>query len=222
MIKKIRLILLVLLTACIGQDIDPSQPDLQIMNAVSQIETESMHQFTYSFSVAFEMEPESISWTSSNPSILAVDQTGLAFSGTQSGTATISATAHMDDFEVTDQVSVEVTEVITEPTDKEGTIATTSSYTLTGDFTLTENGNQLLLDFAANYEADSSLPGLYVYLSNSTTSSANALEIGPVTVFSGEHSYDISGAGLNDYQYVLYFCKPFNVKVGHGEITDAQ
>ena len=28
----------------------------------------------------------------------------------------------------------------------------------------------------------------------------------------------ISGVGLNDYDYLLYWCKPFSVKVGDGEM----
>ena len=47
----------------------------------------------------------------------------------------------------------------------------------------------------------------------------NAFEIGRVATFSGVHSYTIPNKGINDYNYIVYFCKPFNVKVGHGQIN---
>ena len=73
---------------------------------------------------------------------------------------------------------------------------------------------------AAADVADDGLPGLYVYLSNNPNSVSGALEIGPVEVFEGAHDYTISGLDITTYAYVLYFCKPFNVKVGHGDIEE--
>ena len=47
------------------------------------------------------------------------------------------------------------------------------------------------------------------------------LEIGAVEVFKGAHSYILEGdIPLNQYDYLLYYCKPFNVKVGDGPIGD--
>ena len=63
-----------------------------------------------------------------------------------------------------------------------------------------------------------SLPGLYAYLTNNPSTVNNAFEIGRVETFSGAHSYRISGVGLNDYDDLLYWCKPFSVKVGDGEM----
>ena len=42
-----------------------------------------------------------------------------------------------------------------------------------------------------------------------------------VTVFSGAHSYQIVNAGIDitTYDYLLYYCKPFVVKVGDGKIN---
>jgi len=48
---------------------------------------------------------------------------------------------------------------------------------------------------------------------------ADAYEIGPVTVFQGAHFYDLpSTISIFDYSYILYWCKPFEVKVGEGQI----
>lgn len=71
-----------------------------------------------------------------------------------------------------------------------------------------------------NYRASTSLPGLYVYLSNNPNSINGAKEIGRVRIFNGAHNYQISNTGINDYKYILYWCKPFSVKVGHGEINN--
>lgn len=99
-----------------------------------------------------------------------------------------------------------------------GKIKTTSTYELSGDYVLKSEGADLLLSLDDNYEASNALPVLYIYLSNNSASIEDALEIGAVTVFKGAHSYTIPNTGINDYAYILYFCKPFNVKVGEGVI----
>jgi len=75
------------------------------------------------------------------------------------------------------------------------------------------------LDIAGNYEASTALPGLYVYLSNNPNSTSGSYEIGEVTVFNGAHSYTLpSSVDISDYKYILYWFKPFNVKVGDSTI----
>jgi hypothetical protein len=104
------------------------------------------------------------------------------------------------------------------PMDRGGSIRTTSSYLLEGDFTITAPTGNLQIDIAENYRASTALPGLYLYLSNNPNSTAGALEIGRVEVFSGAHGYTVPNVGIDEYAYLLYYCKPFNVKVGDGEI----
>jgi hypothetical protein len=104
--------------------------------------------------------------------------------------------------------------------DLSGIITSSSSYELGGSFVLkkTAAGNTEL-SFGSDYVASTALPGLYVYLTNNRNSIASAYEIGRVEVFKGEHKYDLgTSVGLTDYRFVLYYCKPFNVKVGDGEI----
>ena len=86
--------------------------------------------------------------------------------------------------------------------------------------TLTEDGDDLLLQIGEDYEASSSLPGLYLYLTNNINSTANAFEIGMVDTFAGAHTYRIEDIGVNDYDHVLYYCKPFRVKVGDGSFDN--
>lgn len=110
--------------------------------------------------------------------------------------------------------------VVTAPQSYQGSIRTTSSYKLTGSYEYGLNdAGQLVLDIAGNYEASTALPGLYVYLSNNPNSTSGSYEIGEVTVFNGAHSYTLpSSVDISDYKYILYWCKPFNVKVGDSTI----
>jgi hypothetical protein len=106
-----------------------------------------------------------------------------------------------------------------EPVKFEGTITSTSSYLLKGSYTLEPlDAGGVKLSLGEDYEADTSLPGLYIYLGNNPNSTADAFEIGPVTTFDGAHFYDLPTIGIYDYNYVLYWCKPFGVKVGEGQI----
>ena len=102
----------------------------------------------------------------------------------------------------------------------EGKVETTTFYTLEGNFIFREDGDKILLEFGPDYIADDNLPGFYVYLSNNINSIAGAFEIGEVTTFRGAHSYEIEGVGFNDYKNIVYFCKPFNIKVGDGAIQE--
>ena len=110
--------------------------------------------------------------------------------------------------------------VVTVPQSYQGTIRTTSSYELTGSYEYGLNdAGQLVLDITGNYEASTALPGLYVYLSNNHNSTSGSYEIAEVTVFNGAHSYTLpSSIDISDYKYILYWCKPFNVKVGDSTI----
>lgn len=215
---------LFLLTACIGDDIvdDYVQPQIRIQNPVSSIEEGTSYQFTHRFvNNVGQEEQVSPTWSSADPDILSIDANGLAMAMVEGNTSiTLS---YEDEFgetaSATEAVEVGASTVVVEPTLRSGTVATTSSYELTGAFELSELPNgSLKLSFGDDYVADDGLPGLYVYLSNNPNSKSGALEIGRVDVFRGAHEYVITGAQLNEYAYVLYFCKPFNVKVGHGDI----
>ena len=111
--------------------------------------------------------------------------------------------------------------IVVAPQFFEGQIRTTSSYALEGNFRLEHNGTQLILSINDSYRASSSLPGLYLYLTNNPNSPEDGYEVGAVSVFSGAHSYTLPASiGLMDYKYLLYWCKPFRVKVGDAQIFD--
>lgn len=220
----------VLMTGCIGDDIveDYVQPQIRITNPISEIEAGTNYQFESSFlnNVGREeaVMPE---WTSSATDLLTIDQNGLA-TAVAEGDVVVTL-SFMDEFGETADRAYDVavgasTVIVEEPMFRTGRVETTTFYDLEGDFTLAElpeeEEGDLKLSFGNDYVADNGLPGLFVYLSNNPNSTSGAFEIGEVSTFSGAHEYIISGVDLAEYRFVLYFCKPFNVKVGDGAIEE--
>lgn len=221
--KKLRFLFPFLLFGCISEDIvlDEVDPIVQFTNPISSLEVNTFYQFEYMFldDVGATIDPISVSWLSSDEALLTVDDNGLV-RGLNNGTVTLSISAILNELAADTSISFDITgdATMTSMTERTGSVQTTSSYVLKGDFALSANDDDLFLAFGADYVADNGLPGLFVYLSNNPNTIAGAHEIGAVTTFSGAHEYDISNVNLFDYNYVLYYCKPFNVKVGHGTI----
>ena len=165
-------------------------------------------------------------WETSDASTLSIDENGRLMA-LEIGQAEIALILEENN-ELMDKITVEAadeTVVVPSGSDgdtKSGTIESTSSYKLEGNFQIANVSGGVEISVAGNYVATEALPGLYVYLSNNPSTVDGALEIGAVTVFSGAHTYTVTENSLNvdTYAYLLYFCKPFNVKVGHGEILD--
>lgn len=222
------LLLSSLLVSCIKDDIiqDRVAEQLRITMMPEIIAAGETFQFVarYTNNVG-KVEEGQVEWSSSDESLLTINQEGLA-TAIKQGMVTISAMVTLDDQEslielipVTIGSSGATTIAEEVSSARLGTIRTTSSYKLEGDFTLEEKDGKLLLSVAENYEASSALPGLYIYLTNNPNTNNGAFEIGPVEIFKGAHTYEIDGVGLNDFDHVLYYCKPFSVKVGDGEIN---
>ena len=210
-----------ILSSCIKDDLvfDEVDPELRIISAVDTIAIDSSYEFRaiYLNNVG-EEAPADIRWQSTAPEIISIDARGLA-TALQPGSATISASFDDATNVLQDEVLVHTGELTTSIVEeRSGTIRTTSFYTLEGAFTLQQNENLLEISIDESYRASSSLPGLYLYLSNNPNSIANALEVAAVEVFSGAHTYSIENVDIDTYSYLLYYCKPFNVKVGDGQI----
>ena len=211
----------ILLTACIKDDIieDFVEPTIRITSFPDTLLLNSEFQFEYVYlnNVGIE-EMVDAEWSSSNPQVVDINQSGLAIAKTL-GSVVIEITYSSPNGSWTDQVLVNVgNTTVAGNTDKGGSIQTTSSYVLEGDFSITANEGSITIEFFEDYKASRALPGLYVYLSNNRNVITNAFEIGKVETFEGGHSYTIDDIGINDYQFLVYFCKPFNVKVGDGVI----
>ncbi len=214
--------LLFFFTGCIGDDIvdDYVPPAVKITNPVDTLAEGSTWQFVAKFTNNIGAEEDlPVQWSSSNLPVLTIDENGLA-TAVSKGPATVTAEATYQGTTVEDSWQVIVDETtIVNPTTRSGEIKTTSSYALKGSFIITTEGNGIKITISDDYMASTALPGLYVYLGNNPNSIANAHEIGLVQVFNGAHSYTVPDVGLNDYSYILYWCKPFNVKVGEGKIN---
>ncbi|MEL7531194.1 MAG: DM13 domain-containing protein [Bacteroidota bacterium] len=212
-----------LLTSCIGNDIleDTVAEEIKITDRVDTLGLNDTYQFLARYTDQIgRVQDASVNWNSSSPTIVSIDANGLA-----TGLSVGEATVYVELNEVgapalQDSVKVKVgTETVEPPAEnRSGLIQTTTFYELTGDFEIEANGDDIIIKIADNYKASSTLPGLYLYLTNNPNSITDAVEVSKVTTFSGEHEYEVADVGLNDYDYLLYYCKPFNVKVGDGEI----
>lgn len=217
-------ILLFCVCSCIGTDYinDRVDPKIFITNPLNSIKEGETYQFNarYINYVGDEIANPNINWKSSNESVIDVSNSGLA-TGVSVGEAIVTAslTTSEENLLISGSNTVKVsTSTTTNPVKFEGTIMSTSSYELRGDFTLEMVNGVLRLSLGQDYKASTSIPGLYVYLGNTPNAISNAYEIGAVTVYEGAHYYDLPDIGLYDYSYILYWCKPFSVKVGDGKI----
>ncbi len=212
---------ILLLNSCIGDDIveDRVDPELRIMNPIDSLQLGSQYTFiaTYFNEVGIE-ESQEIAWTTDDNSIVSVSDNGVAQA---ISLGTTQLTAFTTDGSTSNTFSLGVGEnpIVTEVASKNGTIEPSSFYELDGDFTITQEGDDLKIVFENNYVASSALPGLYVYLTNNPNTIGGATEISEVTVFSGAHEYLVPNQDINGFSHLLYFCKPFNVKVGDGVIN---
>ena len=215
------------LFSCVKTDFinDRVDPKIFVSNPLLELKKNGeAHQFEVNYFnyVGKEIENPNVSWSSSDAAVLAITEDGLA-TGIEFGTAIVTATLTTPEETLTitnkDVVTVS-TATLTESIEFIGTVVTTSNYELGGSYVLETLDNGVLrLSLGDDYVASTSLPGLYIYLGNNPSSIADAYEIGPVTVFQGAHYYDLPASiSIYDYSYILYWCKPFNAKVGESQI----
>ena len=225
--KTILMVVCILpLFSCVKTDLvnDRVDPKIFISNPLLSLENGKNHPFEVNYFnyVGKEIENPNVSWSSSDPAVIAITEDGLA-TGVSLGMATVTATLTTPEESLTisntNMVTVSMS-TVEDPVKFEGMIVTTSNYELGGSYVLETLDNDILrLSLGDDYVASTSLPGLYIYLGNNPNSIADAYEIGPVTVFQGAHFYDLpSTIRIYDYSYILYWCKPFGVKVGEGQI----
>lgn len=214
----------IFIVSCIGDDIifDTVEEQLRLTTMADSIAVGDSFQFEARFTNNVGQVEDRIQWTSSNEDIINIDSDGLA-TALAAGTSSITAAVTLADnsilSETVDVIVGSVTSVSEDVlTSRKGVIRTTSSYVLTGDFTIEQVDDKLVISIADNYETTDALPGLYLYLTNNPNTNNGAFVIGEVKIFEGSHSYEVTGVGLNDFDYLLYYCKPFGVKVGDGEI----
>lgn len=219
--QKISFLFLFLLSGCIGTDIIPDfvEARVQIDQDITSLAVGTTHQFEANFTneVGEAIEGE-ILWKSSNTSVMSIDEnTGLA-TALAEGTTDIIASLDNGEVSLSDTINVQVgNETIAASNERTGMLQGFRSYRLSGDMKLTDNGDgTLTLSFGENFSF-SGAPGPYIYLSNNPTSIANAIEISKLPQNSGAFEIsNITGATLNQYSHVLFWCKPFQIKLGDG------
>lgn len=204
---------------CVGTDIvnDSIPTRVAIKNPIDSLQIGVDYQFEASYYDESGVEaPAAINWISTNSQVVSIGSNGLALALQPGSTEIIASFQSASDTILL--VSGENTSATTQL--RSASLMTVSSYPLDGTATLEEQDNgSLYLRFANDFNTTSALPGLYVYLSNNVTTTANAYEIGAVTQFSGAQEYLLDGSvSISEYDYVLFFCKPFNVPVGNGEL----
>ena len=220
-IKYFSLVIVLTIVSCVGNDFvdDFVEPQLRIINSVETLAVGDSYPFQAQFFNNVGLTEEAvINWESSDESIASVSDQGL-ITGLSKGSVIISAFLRYEGSFIRSSIDLIVDqETVAAASERFGSLQTTSFYNLRGDFVLSEIDGGVRLTIEDNYFTDDALPGLYIYLTNNPNSIRDAQEIDEVTIFEGSHSYDVLDVGLNDYSHVLYFCKPFNVKVGDGEI----
>jgi len=155
-----------------------------------------------------EIPDVAVSWASSKPEVATVDANGLIMAITD-GIAKITATAN--------GVTSNPLEIMVGKVSRSGNFTGLNGYNVEGSVTLTPQGDDLLISFGSDFSAQNG-PGLYVYLSNSNNSVEGGIELGPLQSTSGPQSYTATSAALEDYNYVLVHCKPFNVPFGYAQL----
>lgn len=196
-------------------------------NVTLTVTTVGLQGNTIKSSLSFLIRPNPVTEVTTSTMDTTTSTTDTTTSTTDTTTSTTdTATSTTDTTTSTTDTTTSTTDTTDEGIETvaqffEGQIRTTSSYTLEGNFRYEHNGTHIVLSLDETYRASSSLPGLYLYLTNNPNSPEDGYEVGRVGVFSGAHSYSLpSSIGLTDYKYLLYWCKPFRVKVGDAQLFD--
>jgi Electron transfer DM13 len=223
--KLLVLGILVSIYACIGDEFveDFMMPRLEVSNPIDSLKIGDSYQYNYRYfnNIGAIDSTVEVNWQSLNPTLLEITNNGLA-TALSMGTAQIVLSSFTNPA-IFDTVSVVTNASETsqpdDPTVRNGVIMTTSNYLLEGDVQLVNQDSIFILELASNFRATTALPGLYIYLTNNPATNSGALEIGAITQFTGAQEFALpSLANINDYDYVLFYCKPFAVKVGDGKL----
>jgi uncharacterized protein YjdB len=102
---------------------------------------------------------------------------------------------------------------------RNGTFQSAGGYSTVGSVTVTESGNNLVVQLSSNFQA-SVAAGTYIYLANSTAGGnvkSAGLDLGLWTP-SGTKTFSAAAVPLNQYKYVVVLCRPFGLTFGFAEL----
>ncbi len=153
-------------------------------------------------------------WSSSDVTVATVTQEGLV---TAIADGEVRITAVMDEVSGFIDLIVGTATALTRTANFEGL----SGYSASGDAVLEMDSiGSITLRFANNFMVQNG-PGLFVYLSNSSNQITGAVELGALKEASGAQNYFVPGeVGLNDFDHIVIYCKPFGVGFGTAPLSD--
>lgn len=226
--KWLSFLLLAMLFGCIGDEIldDEVNPKIRITNPIETMEVTTSYQFDYIFTdlIGDVVTPTSVIWQTSDMNVMTVNSIGLAQANAL-GQVSLTVSAVLDEQMADTTISFEVTSgpTMSNENERTGSIHPSSSYGLAGNFSMYEEGDEIVIEFEENYNFNGA-PGPYLYLRNSSTGvpGDTDYEVGEVTAKSGSHSYRIPSTEveINDYTILYYYCKPFEIRLGYGEFEN--
>lgn len=218
--NAVTIIFFIAFTSCIGTDVVDQELVPERLAITAKADSIKVGE-TYMFEAQYfdnlgSPVAANITWESSDPGIISVDENGLAQANI-AGNITLTAKVN----EAQDVVTVNAGEKTSVSlTERTGVFAGNRDYVVTGDFTLSNVTGNLILTFDDNFSASNG-PGLYVYLTNSESSISGGNEVGKLKSNSGGQSYTVSGnINVATYDYVLIYCKPFGIPFGVGQFQD--
>ena len=162
-----------------------------------------------------EITGQSITWLSSDATVLSVNSAGLAVGQTAGNTTVTAAVAGVSSLPYPLQV------IAAGGASRSGMFSGNMGYSVSGTATLQQTTGSLKLILGSNFQASNG-PQLGVYLAKNATGSLNAqnsLKLANLLQPSGMQEYTVpAGAGLNDYNYVVIYCIPFTVRFGTAQL----
>ena len=153
-----------------------------------------------------EVDGITFTWKSNDEALLEITQNGK-ITGKANGTTTVTASA--------DGISSPALKIMVGATNtRTGTFKGLGGYSAKGTAELAAG----TLSFSSDFASDNG-PGLFIYLTKSASSISGSVELGAIASNKGAQTYAVpSTVGLNDYDFVLIYCKPFGVPFGVAEL----
>lgn len=167
-----------------------------------------------------EIASEAITWSSSRPEVISVNETGLV-TALADGTSEITATV---DGVASEPYLLTVGEPVA--AERSGTLQGKSGYTASGTVTLSKNEEgEVILTTSDDFKVSLAL-GTFLYLSNSeagATTATSGLEVADVSKTpEGQQSFNVTqvdaNIDLDTYNYVVVLCKPARLTFGSAEL----
>ncbi|MEM7510543.1 MAG: DM13 domain-containing protein [Bacteroidota bacterium] len=205
--------------SCIGTDVIEltNEPSVSILTPVETLQVGDTLELDAEYTTRFGgREETNITWTSLNENIIQIIDPNFIVA-VDTGTATIVAAVD----EARDSLTIQTTPGPTSFNEsRAATFQGKNNYTVNGSAELEMTESGLVLKFGEDFVTQRG-PGLYIYLGNSGTSIAGAVDLGEIKEFTGEQTYEIpEDVELNSFNFILVYCKPFGASFGCGVLEE--